>query len=374
MLSTLRASLLLAFCLVALAPPGLCQTGREAPEQRGAAPSIGVVLSGGGSFGAFEAGALQAYFDRWRQAHNDAPPPLTVIAGASTGALIGTFAALGPEGVAEASEIYQNVATGNILRPKASVLLPFFLFSKWSSSAYSVGPLARTLASNLPNDKLSRIGRMWPGKRLVVLATNFGTGQPAPFTNAPDEMGQDLARFREGILASTISPLATPPVYLKADPGVVAQPHLDGGIHAVAPFQALFDLAARSPQIDLTQVVVFSAYPIFPGNDAGQVQATPFGTHPEFGDIGARMDALISESSITKEVGLAWAAIELRRSGVSAEKVRERTGLNIPTPPGELILIAPETRLGWNNLKFDEHEMREMYRRGMNAPPRVLIP
>jgi predicted acylesterase/phospholipase RssA len=336
-------------------------------------PSIGIVLSGGGSFGAFEAGALQAFFERWARDHNGAPPPVNVIAGASTGALIAPFAALGPDGVAQVAGIYQNVTQGDILRVKPSVLLPFFLFSSLSSSVFSAGPLGKTLAKKLPNQSLDQIAQMWPRKRLVVLATNFANGTPAPFTNNPVDMGPGFSRFRNGVLASTISPLATPPVYEKPLAGGSGQPHLDGGIHAVTPFQALFELAARSPPIDLTQVVVFSAFPVFPGSDSGAAQKDPFPAQPKFGDIGSRMDALISESSVTKETSLAWAAIKLRTSGVSAEEVLKRTGLNIPHPPLELILIAPDTRLGWNNLKFDKTEMREMFRRGVNATPQVLL-
>lgn len=359
-------------CFFGMALLGLCQAPR--PSSEPPRTSIGFVLTGGGSFGAFEAGALQAYFDRWEGEHAGVAPPVSVIAGTSTGALIGPFIALGHDGVAEVARIYQDVGQGDILRPKASVFLPFFLFSRWSSSAFSAAPLAKLMARELSDSKLTQIAQMWPGKRLVVVATSFATGQPAFFTNAPKDLGNDPVRFRQGALASAISPLATPPVYIQPDTGGAVAPYLDGGIHAVAPFQALFDLAARSPDVEMTQVVVFSAFPAFPGSDLQQVQERRFPAHPQFGDIGARMDALISESSIAKEIDLAWAAITLRNAGVSTEKVRERTGLNIPKPPRELIVIAPDGRLGWDNLKFSRNEMREMFSRGRKSVPRVLIP
>lgn len=358
----MKRALLLVFSLSA----GLCQTP---------APSIGIVLTGGGSFGAFEAGAVKAYFDGWAKDHGGNPPPIRVIAGASTGALIGPFVALGPGGVDEVSKLYTSVSQGDILGVKLSGLLPFALFAKWSSSAYSAGPLRKKLEKMLPGDKVAQIGKRWTEPlRLVVLATGFGSGQPAPFTNSPEDIALGSARFRDGVLASAISPLATPPVYIKPRPGKAASPHLDGGIHAVTPFQAFFDLVARSPEIELTHVLVFSAYPPFPSSDTGAAQKKPYPGRPQFGDIGARMDALISESSISKEISLAWAAIELRNKGVSADKVRERTGLYIPKAPQELILYAPKTRLGWDNLKFDKSEMTEMFNRGRDATPRNLIP
>jgi predicted acylesterase/phospholipase RssA len=334
-------------------------------------------LTGGGSFGAFEAGAIQAFFDRWQRDHGELPP-IRVIAGTSTGALIGPFVALGPSGVHEVADLYTNVGQGDILSIKVFCdILPFALFSRSCSSAYGVGPLKNKLAQKLPDAKLTEIGKGWPERRLGVLATDFGNGRPAIFTNSPEDLGTDstqLARFRDGVLASTISPLATPPVYIKPNLAKTDVPTFDGGIHAVTPIQLLFDLAARSPEIELTQVIVFSAYPPFPSDDSRPVQTKRFPGRPNFGDTGSRMDALISESSITKEVALAWAAIELRKAGVTAQKVRERTGLYILRAPRELVLIAPDTRLGWDNLKFDKGEMRQMFERGLKATPHPLIP
>ena len=356
-------ALLVLFCV---ALPGFGQPP-DAP------PAFGLVLTGGGSFGAFEAGAIHAWYTRWQHEHGGTPPPIRVIAGTSTGALIGPFVALGPDGVETVANLYRKINQGDILSPKLSVVLPFAAFSSWSSSAYSANPLKHILQRELPDTKLQRIKDQWPGLRLVVLGTNFGTGKPAPFTNSPDQMALGLSRFRDGVLASTISPLATPPVYIKSGSSTRAEPILDGGIHAVAPFQAFFDLAAQSPEVEITQLIVVSAYPAFPSDDSASVQKK-YPAHPNFGDIGARMDATISESSISKEIALAWAAIELRKAGVTADQVKERTGFYIPKPPKELVVIAPVKRLGWNNLRFDPTEMGKMFTLGENASPQKLVP
>jgi len=354
-------------CLLALAIPASSQQ-----------VSIGVVLTGGGAFGAFEAGAMRAFFAQWAEDHcpNVNPPcepPIQVIAGASTGALIGPFVALGSDGVREVDGIYQDISQGDILNYKLAGILPFGLFAKWSSSVFGVRPLQKMLATRLPDSRLIQIANGWPGRRLVVLGTDFGTGLPAPFTN--DEIVSNPSRFRDGVLASTISPLATPPVYIKNDASKKATPNLDGGVHAVAPFKAFFDLAARPNAIPLTHVIVFSAYPQFPTPDPDEAHRIQkiYPTHPKFGDIGARMDAVISESSISKEVALVWAAIELRNKGVSAEIVYQQTGFNMPTPPRSLIIYAPQQRLGWDNLHFDKTEMGRMAKLGYQASPHVLI-
>ena len=336
-------------------------------------PAIGIVFTGGGSFGAFEAGALQAFFDRWVSEHGVAPP-IRVIAGTSTGALIGPFVALGPDGVKEIADLYRNTKQRNIFGLKISVLLPFVLFSKWSSSVYTADPLLRLLKDRLPDDRIRKIAGMWPYTRVVVVATDFISGAPEIYSNAPDKIAEGLDRMREGILASASTPLVTPPVYMKSNKSQTIHAYLDGGISEGAPLQALFDIAAQAPAVRLTHVVVISPYPIYPGSESSPAQQKPFPAKPHFGDIVSRTGALIAESSISKEIALAWAAISLRTDGLSAEMVKERTGLNIAYPPAELTILAPVSRLGWDVLRFDPDEMNAMFMDGLNATPRALIP
>jgi len=339
--------------------------------------SIGVVLTGGGAFGAFEAGAMQGFFERWAADHcpSASPPcepPIQVIAGTSAGALIGPFVALGPGGVKEVFDLHQQVGQGDLLAMKFADLLPFSLFTKWSSSAFSAGPLQKMLERRLPDSRLLQIAKGWPARRLVVVGTDFGTGLPAPFSS--DEISHNPSRFRDGVLASTSAPLATSPVYLKNGASEVT-PHLDGGVLAVSPFQALFDIAARPDTIALTHILVFSAYPQFPTADADEAHRIqkPYPLRPKFDAVGARTNSLVSESSVRKEVALVWAAIELRKKGVSAEIVYQQTGFNIPVPPSSLIIFAPQQRLGWDNLHFNRAEMAKMAKLGHQAPPRVLF-
>src|SRR5437867_4250814 len=53
--------------------------------------SIGIVLGGGGAFGAWQVGALQAFFDHWKKSRGS-DPPVRVVVGTSTGALIAPMA------------------------------------------------------------------------------------------------------------------------------------------------------------------------------------------------------------------------------------------------------------------------------------------
>ena len=339
--------------------------------------SIGVVLTGGGAFGAFEAGAMQGFFEQWAADHCPSvippcEPPIQVIAGTSAGALIAPFVALGSDGVKEVFDLYQQINQGDLFSTKLADLLPFGLFAKWSASAFSSRPLQKMLGRRLPDSRLLQIAKGWPARRLIVVGTDFGTGLPAPFSS--DEILNNPSRFRNGVLASAIAPLATPPVYIKNTTSNVTA-HLDGGIVAVSPFQALFDVAARPDVIALTHIIVFSAYPQFPTADPDEAHRIqkPYPVRPNFGAIGARMNSLLSEFSVSKEVALVWAAIELRKKGVSADIIYQQTGFNIPMPPSSLIIFAPQQRLGWDNLKFNKTEMAKMAKLGRQASPRVLL-
>ncbi|HVN31607.1 MAG TPA: patatin-like phospholipase family protein [Thermoanaerobaculaceae bacterium] len=366
-----------------------CTSSRSAPPQfvpphrvaqPGAAPSgasIGLVLTGGGAFGAWEVGALRAFFDSWMSRYGE-EPPISVVVGTSTGALIAPFAFLGRspahDFIADVADWYTSVNQADIVSFRLGTLLPFPLFAVTTSSVYGVGYTRRPdsasgrlygrLVEALPQVKLTALSREWPTRRLAVTTLDFGSGQPHVFTNAP----LDAAELREGILASAMAPLALPPIPIanrpvEDKPPTVA-PHFDGGVYEVAPFQALFDLAALDPPIHLSHIVVISAFPRFPGGETNPVQRGSFPAQPKFRAIGDRMNVLLSEAAVTTDIRLADAAIALRRRGLDPHAVADLTGLAIPGPPPTLIVLAPAERLGWQAFRFDPAEMASMYRRG----------
>src|SRR5215471_5036366 len=76
-------------------------------------PALGLVLTGGGAFGAWEAGALETLFDYWKKKYGT-EPPIRLVVGTSTGALIAPFAALGADAVKYVAGWYQKVTTSDI--------------------------------------------------------------------------------------------------------------------------------------------------------------------------------------------------------------------------------------------------------------------
>ena len=334
--------------------------------------SIGLVLTGGGAFGAWEVGALRVFFDAWREKYHE-DPPIRVVAGTSTGALIAPFVMDGAPGVAEAERWYTGVSQADLIAPKLTTLLPFPLFAFMSSSVYSVGfkrpprkserLLYGKLVQAFPDDRIDRLHSRWSeGLRLVVTSLDFCSGKPDEVTN----LESDRDKVRMAILASAMAPLALPPVPLrvKGDDRCAGEtPHMDGSIFSVAPFSALFDTAAAEPRIPLTHVVLISAFPMFPSTDLNAVQDRVFPETPKFKTISDRMIALLSEAGASSDARLARAAIALRVAGVSGEEVQRVTGLRIAEPPPVLIELRPASRLGWEVLRFRRAEMGKMVER-----------
>ncbi len=341
------------------------------PGAKASGASIGLVLTGGGAFGAWEVGALQALFDAWWEKYGE-DPPIVIVAGASTGALIAPFVLFRRAGLAQARNWYTSVSQGDIVEPKLGALLPFPLFAISTSSIYGVGysnqpnnasRLYGKLLEAFPQARLKQITSMWPDRRLVVTTLDFCTGRPDPVTNSPN----DSLKLREAILASAMAPLALPPIPLPSagsERCPALTPHLDGGVYSMAPFNALFDVAFRERALHLTHVIVVSAFPMFPSDDKDPVQDHQFPPNPKFKAIGDRMNVLLSEAGASATIRLARAAIALRKAGLDPAEVQALTGMRISTEPPQLIELMPTSRLGWEALDFCQRDMTLMYKRG----------
>lgn len=354
---------------------------RTGPAQRDHASAIltsssriGLVLSGGGVFGAWETGALHAFFEWWN-ATNGEEPPIRVVVGTSTGSLISPFALLGRPAdhnyLDEVIELYHTVTNARLRIERPELLLsPAAFFLRHVPSVYDAGyrdkpadaaHLYKLLREMLPPERIALIGDLWDtGRRLGVATLDFAAGAPHVVTNAP----ADLEMLLDGIFASAMAPLALAPVpLLNETAGDGLRPHMDGGLYEEMPVRTLFDIAAIDPPIALTHVVVVSSFPWFPSDDLDPVQADEFPDDPKFGSLGDRMNALMSEASATKDTRLAWAAIELRKAGRSEDEVLEITGHRVAEPP-ELIRLFPKRRLGWQAFVFTPTEMKVMQKRG----------
>lgn len=187
-----------------------------------AVPRNILILSGGGVNGAYVAGVLKGW------TASGTRPQFDVVTGISTGALIATFAFLGPEYDDELEHLYTSMRQEHIFRPR---LL-------WLDSLVSPRPLQQQIASAATPEILQQVALAYrQGRRLYVGTTNLDTKRLVVW-----DMGAIAARntlesqtlFREVLLASCSIPGLFPPVPIdiEIDGRRFTELHVDGGITA----------------------------------------------------------------------------------------------------------------------------------------------
>jgi NTE family protein len=175
------------------------------PEQR--KPRRALVLSGGGSKGAFEVGVLQRLMGEEEIDYD-------LLCGISVGAINAAYVAQTPlahprDAAARLRAIWDTVTTAKIRRN-------WFPFRELSS-VYDSRPLHDWIRSEL---KVAAIRSS--GRRLRIVSVSFGTGEPF----VADEQTPDLT---EWVVASSAFPVMLTPVRIRGDLWT------DGGLRSVTP-------------------------------------------------------------------------------------------------------------------------------------------
>jgi hypothetical protein len=212
--------------------PASVRAAFEAPGESKSQPVDILVLSGGGSHGAWGAGVLRG----WREnAEQPRPRKFQVVTGVSTGALLATHAFLGePDDDTLLLEAYTQVRTKDIYRGK---FLPFALLS---NSLKSSAPLKRRVARYIAAQTLERVAQAGreEHRRLYAGTVNYDSGKLVIWdltAIAMDETNPHrLDLYRQVVLASASIPILVPPVKidgnLYADGGARAQLFFEGGL------------------------------------------------------------------------------------------------------------------------------------------------
>lgn len=189
-----------------------------------------LVLSGGGSRGAFQAGVIDALShntkNRW-----------DMIFGVSVGALNGAFLAQFPkDDIALASECLNNFWFG--IKGNQSVYKRWNPFGKlhalWKNSLYDTSPLKQMVYSNLSKSAL-RTSRVELGIGAVCLET----GEYATISGLSDDI-------HDWVLASSAFPVAFPPVKINEKNWV------DGGVRDITPISDVFKFNPDHVDVILT--------------------------------------------------------------------------------------------------------------------------
>jgi hypothetical protein len=207
----------------------------ETPDQYETEPDGTVVynylaLSGGGSAGAFGAGILNGW-----TAKSDRPK-FKVVTGVSTGALIATFAFLGPDYDDELKEAYTTIDASHVFI--ANSLLSLI----WSESVTDNKPFREMINKYITEDVLDKVAAEHKkGRRLYIMTSDLDREMPVVWdlgAIASSSSPRRLDLYRQVVLASASIPAVFPPVliHVTVDGKPYDELHVDGGVFTQAFF------------------------------------------------------------------------------------------------------------------------------------------
>jgi NTE family protein len=323
-----------------------------------------LVISGGGSKGAFAVGAIPKLLIEWPNLNFD------MVVGTSTGSLIAPLAIAGKYDLLR--QLYTTVRTEDIIvKDNIGNRLG-------RDSIFEAGPLWNLIKKYYSDDLISWI--LEGTKKLYITTTCLQTGQLVVFTNdafAEDgryytvRLIKDAMHFRRAVLASACQPVFMPPVQVNRDLVGDAErtfQYVDGGVREYAGVTMAIDNGA-------SQIFTIILTPE-DANEVGHTYANLFSILQRTIDIFmfdvAKNDLLIP--SIYNDALTYIDAVnkKMRAEGVSQDRIDHF--FNIPgkknpfvgKKPLKLFVIRPDTPLGGGpgGLDFDPAEMKKMMSKG----------
>ena len=206
----------------------MVRVGEEVRASR--KPAAGVArksclcLSGGGAFGAYQAGLLVGWTETGDR------PAFDCVTGVSTGALAAALAFLGPDYDCELRRVYTTLKTADVYTKRGTVR------GLLGDSLADNAPLARQIDRVLTQETLARIAAEHrKGRRLYVGTTDLEGRRPVVWdVGALAQEGTPAARdlVAKVLLASAAIPAFFPPVEVPVDVDgrQLTERHVDGGI------------------------------------------------------------------------------------------------------------------------------------------------
>ena len=224
-----------------------------------------LVLSGGGSYGAYCAGFLKGWSESGTR------PEFDVVTGISTGALVGVLAFLGTDFDAELGEITTTLRTEDVYRRRR--LLQTLL----GESIAITDPLAKLIERSTPDDRFARIAAEHAkGRRLYIGTSDLETRRQVVWDmGAIASRGTPESRelFRKVVLASASIPAFFPAVKIPVtvDGVETTERHIDGGVSSSMFFVPPFVPAEVRPTLPVGWLFDSNLYVLV----AGKLYADP---------------------------------------------------------------------------------------------------
>jgi NTE family protein len=336
-------------------------------------PTNGLVLTGGGARGAYQAGVLRAIARIRREAGIDSGNPFPILAGTSAGAINAAWlASLADDfdgavsrlfdqwrGIT-ADQVYRADAIGvarSGARWLALLTLGWAMARLWRAKPRSLldnQPLAQFLGRHVPLERIPQLIEQGHLQGLAVTASSYTSGLHVTFFQAHGDVkpwmrtqriSQVSAITRAHLLASSAIPFAFPASQVEVDGRLEWLG--DGSMRQTAPISPAIHLGAR-------RVLVIGA---------GRMVEPP----------GLRA-ASADYPSLAQVAGHAMSSIFLDALGVDIERVQRinrtlsllspQVRADTPLRPVELLVIAPSERL-------DDIAARHL--RSLPLPVRTLL-
>jgi len=185
-----------------------------------------LVLSGGGSLGAFQIGAIKRLVELEKEYDMYYGTSIGAINAAGL-AMFGNLA----DGNKLLEDLWLNIKTSDVKKH----WFPFsFIMSWWKCGLYNSAPLRGYLLKHLDVDLVKK-----SGKKLGLCTVNLDTKKSEVFTETSDHIV-------DATIASSITPLFLDPIEING------HLYIDGGIRQVAPIQEAINAGATSVDVIMT--------------------------------------------------------------------------------------------------------------------------
>lgn len=270
-----------------------------------------LALSGGGSGGAYGAGALAGLSRAHRR------PQFEMVTGVSAGALLAPFAFLGPDWDDRMQEAFTGKLSANLLRSPTRTILARLLSP---SGLPHHNPLFELVDHFVTPKMLAAVAvEASKGRRLIVATTDLDKHETVLWNMGEiAQHGGPTARrlFRDVLIASASVPGVFPPVLIRVTDGKhdYDEMHVDGGV-TTSVFT--LPLIAGIQSYDLPQLRGANLYMIVNGQLARTPQTTPFNTIDVLSNsIAAEMTyktrgAIVENIATAKRLGMTFRMTEI---------------------------------------------------------------
>lgn len=344
---------------------------------------VGLVLSGGGARGAYEAGVLSVLAPHLER-RGERP---SVLVGTSVGAINAAYVAAtadldAGEAIARGLDRWREATKGRVIRPIVRAQLPLNLVRYVGEllrlpglrlpSLLEPKPLERHLSRWIDWEALHRNVREGRVEAIAVIATAASTGRSVAFVEGRHSVRHrshvveylPAALDQQHVRASAAIPILFPPVRIDA-PDEARGWYIDGGTRLDTPIKPALDLGAERLVVISTQSVAE------PPTDPGRHEARA----PDISDAalhilhGALVDPLVEDLRILGNVNLFFGEPEAAPGATAYRAARGKP----PYRTVSYIFIAPPRRGAIGELAMEVFRARYRGLKGLRSPDFPLL-